>query len=92
MDDATRHELGVLHARIEYLQFIVAGLVARMPNDERVGLGVELMLHFSDLPAKALNSTMPDSFVDEAQKYPPAQFAEADRRAQKLKSHSNQST
>ena len=81
MDDKTRDELGVLHARVNYLQLVVSELLSRLSEDERVEIGVEVMNHSIKLQGEALNSTLPDSYLLEAERYAISQQADASKRA-----------
>ena len=81
MDDKTRDELGVLHARINYLELMVSELLSRLPEDERVEIGVTVMNHSIKLQGDALNSTFPDSYLREAEKYAISQQADVSKRA-----------
>ena len=80
MDDKTRDELGVLHARINYLQLVVSELLSRLSEDDQVTVGVEVFEHFAKHQTDALNSTFPDSYLRECESYPPAQSADATKR------------
>ena len=80
MDDKTRDELGVLHARINYLQLVVSELLSRLPENDLVEIGVTVMNHSIKLQDDALNSTFPDSYLQEAEKYSIAQLADASTR------------
>ncbi len=81
MDEKTRDELGVLHARINYLGLMVSELLSRLTQDERVEIAVTVMNHSIKLQDEALNSTFPDSYIREAERYAIAQQANASNRA-----------
>ena len=80
MDEKTRDELGVLHARVNYLQLVVSELLSRLTEDERVEIGVIVMNHSINLQDEALNSTFPDSYLREAERYAISQQADASKR------------
>ena len=81
MDDKTRDELGVLHARVNYLELIVSELLSRLTEDERVEIGVIVMNHSIKLQDDALNSTFPDSYLREVERYAISRQADASKRA-----------
>ena len=78
MTDKTSHEFGVLHARVEVLQFIAQLLLARLSEDDLVGVGSEVLLHVVRQQEVALNSTFPDSYSAELGDFLPALLAAAD--------------
>ncbi|MDP3744442.1 MAG: hypothetical protein Q8Q76_08905 [Methylotenera sp.] len=79
MDKEAQNELGILHARIEYLQLVVSILLSKLPKDDFVNVGADIIEHFVKHQAAALNSTFPDSYLKECETYAPAQLSAASR-------------
>jgi hypothetical protein len=59
---------------------MVSELLSRLTEDERVEIGVTVMNHSIKLQDEALNSTFPDSYLREAEKYAISQQADASKR------------
>jgi hypothetical protein len=83
MDEATRNEIGILYARIEYPRVVTSILLSRLSEDDIVEVGVAVCEHFVKHKDAALNSTFPDSYLAEFEKYVPAQQADAEKRRQR---------
>ena len=81
MDDETRNELGILYARIEYLRVVSSILLSKLTENERVQIGIEVQKHYAEHKEAAINSTFPDSYLQEFENYVPKQQAETEKRS-----------
>jgi hypothetical protein len=77
MEKEAQNELGILHARIEYLQLVVSILLSKLPKEAFEAVGAEIIGHFAKHQVAALNSTFPDSYLKECETYPPSQLSAA---------------